>query len=298
MSVNRYNSTTGELERIAGGTLYADAPIGSIQAYGGTTAPSGWLLCQGQLLKVEDYPELYAVIGTNFDRNNTIQAGKFRVPDARECVLVGYSQNNTYSAIANHDTYQLGQFKDDQFQQWTATFDNINNVSNCTGIASFQQNNSEEPKESQNSGGKITLNPSKTARTGTTTHGKQLGVNYIIKAKQVSVPFDVAEYIRNQNVLSDYESITLPTTAATAMTMPYDGVYILANYGVSFVHDIYLNGNKISVGITGNESTGASTSSTILFKKGDTMYRSLSSYAQSSLSEHVAYYKLRDYTGR
>lgn len=295
MSVNKYNSATGELERIAGGTLYADAPIGSIQAYGGTTAPSGWLLCDGQAVSRIEYAELFAAISTAFGAGDG--STTFNVPDFRETVPVGIGENDTQT-IAAHDSYTLGQFKDDQFQQWIATFDNVNNIPTCTGIASYIKNGTEEPAQTNQSGGKITLDPSKTARTGTTTHGKQLGVNYIIKAKQVSVPFDVAEYIRNQNVLSDYESITLPATAATAMTMPYDGVYILANYGVSFVHDIYLNGNKISVGITGNETTGASTSSTILFKKGDTMYRSLSSYAQSSLSEHVAYYKLRDYTGR
>ena len=108
----------------------------------------------------------------------------------------------------------------------------------------------------------------------------------------------IKAYCRAQNILSDYEDITLPTTAETAMAMPYDGVYILANYGVVNVHHIYLNGVEISGGITGNGTTGASTSSTILFKKGDKMYRSNTYTSSSQFLEHVAYYKLRDYTGR
>lgn len=205
MSVNKYNSATGKLERIAGGLLYADAPIGTILAYGGITTPNGWLLCQGQLLNVEDYPELYAVIGTNFDRNNTIQAGKFRVPDARECVLVGYSQNNTYSAITEHDTYQLGQFKDDQLQKHGHT---------------FQQEGGNPPSSvpinskiifggAQTSAQYNTATIGKTsvidARTGTTTHGKQLGVNYIIKAKQVAVPIDLTNAVKDLIKETTYE---------------------------------------------------------------------------------------------
>jgi len=98
-------------------------------------------------------------------------------------------------------------------------------------------------------------------------------------------------YKADTSELSDYENITLSTDSSNPTVMPYDGVYILANYGVSNIHHIYLNGIKISAGITGNNTTGASMSSTILFKKGDTMYR-LNTYIESStFVEHVAYYK-------
>lgn len=38
-------------------------PPGSIMAYGGTTAPNGWLLCDGR--SINGHPELAAVIGNN-----------------------------------------------------------------------------------------------------------------------------------------------------------------------------------------------------------------------------------------
>lgn len=97
-------------------------------------------------------------------------------------------------------------------------------------------------------------------------------------------------YKADKSELSEYENITLSTNSSNPTVMPYDGVYILANYGVSYIHHIYLNGVEISAGITGNNTTGASTSSTILFKKGDTMYR-LNTYTESIFLEHVAYYK-------
>ena len=206
--------------------------------------------------------------------------------------------------------YTLGEFKDDQLKDHYHGIKTSGSSDNYTINTSSSNVNTSGVKGWGNPWG-TQFNPA------TTTHGKQLGVNYIIKAKSTAVPYDykeyidnkleeggfdapfnLKEYIQNQNVLSEYEDITLPTTAATAMTMPYDGVYILANYGVSTVHHIYLNGIEISGGITGNATTGATTSSTIPFKKGDTMYR-LNTYSGRSLFiEHVAYYKLRDYSGR
>jgi microcystin-dependent protein len=52
---------------------------GSIMAYGGTTPPAGWLLCDGTSYSVNQYPNLYAVIGANFGG----QPGVFNVPDFR-----------------------------------------------------------------------------------------------------------------------------------------------------------------------------------------------------------------------
>lgn len=42
------------------------APTGVVQAYSGSTAPSGWLLCEGQAVSRTQYSGLFAVIGTTF----------------------------------------------------------------------------------------------------------------------------------------------------------------------------------------------------------------------------------------
>ena len=83
MSVNRYNSTTGELEKIAGGFLYAEAPVGSIQAYGGTTAPTGWLICQGQAVSRTEYADLFNAIGTNYGSGDG--SSTFNLPTLTQC---------------------------------------------------------------------------------------------------------------------------------------------------------------------------------------------------------------------
>ena len=56
------------------GTVYA--PTGSIIAYAGATAPTGWLLCNAGSYLQSAYPALFAVIGTTFGGDATT----FNVP--------------------------------------------------------------------------------------------------------------------------------------------------------------------------------------------------------------------------
>lgn len=41
-------------------------PTGTITLYGGATAPSGWLVCNGATPLKATYPSLFAVIGTRY----------------------------------------------------------------------------------------------------------------------------------------------------------------------------------------------------------------------------------------
>lgn len=190
MSVKQYDSTNKILKLIAGGTLWADCPIGTINAFGGATAPEGWLLCQGQALSRTDYADLFAVIGTNYGAGDG--STTFNLPDMREAAPVG-AGTSTRSTIATHDSYMLGEFKDDQFQ---AHFHRVGNdgegssygallVNSATSGTSFAGlSSSASPKlaaQSNNISG----------RAGDTTHGKQLGVNFIIKTKQAPMPADL-----------------------------------------------------------------------------------------------------------
>ena len=40
--------------------------LGAIKTFGGTYAPPGYALCDGQLLQIEDYPALYSIIGSSY----------------------------------------------------------------------------------------------------------------------------------------------------------------------------------------------------------------------------------------
>ncbi len=62
-------------------------PIGSILAYSGASAPTGWVLCDGAAISRTTYATLFAAIGTSFGTGDG--STTFNVPDLRGRVLVG-----------------------------------------------------------------------------------------------------------------------------------------------------------------------------------------------------------------
>jgi len=83
---------------------------GVIVEYGSTTAPSGFLLCDGTQYPQATYPNLYAVIGASFNTGGET-AGYFRVPDRRGRVGVGYDPSqaefNTVGETGGAKTHTL-----------------------------------------------------------------------------------------------------------------------------------------------------------------------------------------------
>lgn len=63
-------------------------PVGTILAFAGTTAPSGWLLCEGQVLLRADYPALFTVLGTLYNIGGE-GITTFRLPDLRGRTALG-----------------------------------------------------------------------------------------------------------------------------------------------------------------------------------------------------------------
>ena len=65
--------------------------VGTISAYGGNTAPTGWLLCDGTAVSQTTYADLFAVIGCNFG----CSGGNFNLPDLRGRFLRGRDGSTT-----------------------------------------------------------------------------------------------------------------------------------------------------------------------------------------------------------
>jgi microcystin-dependent protein len=65
---------------------FALLPAGVIFPYGGTSAPSGYLLCYGQSLLRADYADLFTAIGTTY---GAADGTHFNVPDLRGRVTAG-----------------------------------------------------------------------------------------------------------------------------------------------------------------------------------------------------------------
>ena len=66
-------------------------PIGSIIMFAGETIPTGWLICDGDTLNEEEYPELYDVIGYTYGGSGL----DFNLPDFRGKSAFGYHDMET-----------------------------------------------------------------------------------------------------------------------------------------------------------------------------------------------------------
>lgn len=67
-------------------------PIGTLNPYIGTTAPFGYLICEGQLVDKATYPELYAICGNTF---GTATSTQFYLPDLRGQTIAGYKSGDS-----------------------------------------------------------------------------------------------------------------------------------------------------------------------------------------------------------
>jgi microcystin-dependent protein len=72
-------------------TTIGVAPTGSIMIWAGSTAPAGWLLCDGTAVSTTTYAALYAVIGTTFGSGT----GTFSVPNLKGKIPVGLDAAQT-----------------------------------------------------------------------------------------------------------------------------------------------------------------------------------------------------------
>lgn len=81
-------------------------PAGTVSAYLGTSAPAGWLLCNGSAVSRTTYATLYAVIGSRY--GNGDGSSTFNLPDFRGKFISGAADTATLSgtsAGANSHTH-------------------------------------------------------------------------------------------------------------------------------------------------------------------------------------------------
>lgn len=60
-----------------------DPFLGEIRLFAGNYAPTGWALCQGQLLQINEWTALFSIVGTTYGGDGT---STFAVPDLRKSV--------------------------------------------------------------------------------------------------------------------------------------------------------------------------------------------------------------------
>lgn len=63
--------------------------LGEIRQFAGPFAPEGWAICDGSLLLVSEYPELFDLLGHKFGSEGT---AKFALPDLRGRAVISRGQ--------------------------------------------------------------------------------------------------------------------------------------------------------------------------------------------------------------
>ncbi len=184
-----YSATLSQYSIHADGSV-DDGKIGDVKPRGIGTLPYGWLECNGDEISRTEYAKLFDYfLNETYDNDpahtllsrygvgNSVDT--FNLPDYQEVALVGIGQNvtdKTNGDLATDDIYTVGEFKDDQHQRiWDDGFGRENTEipiqASVSGLAGGSYN--------------YYIGNSKAAllktRFGSTTHGKQKGVKYIIK---------------------------------------------------------------------------------------------------------------------
>lgn len=115
-----YYTGSSWINLTSGGT--GGVPSGTIMAFAGTTAPSGWLLCDGSAVSRSSYSNLFTTISTSFGTGDG--STTFNIPDLRGRTIFGLdnmggttasrltttsgiSANNTLGATGGNQTITL-----------------------------------------------------------------------------------------------------------------------------------------------------------------------------------------------
>lgn len=98
---------SGNLSWSASGTTI---PAGSMQMFAGSSAPSGWLFCDGSSVSRTTYATLFSAIGTTYGAGNG--STTFNLPDCRGRTLIGVGQgsgltNRTLGATTGTENHTL-----------------------------------------------------------------------------------------------------------------------------------------------------------------------------------------------
>jgi len=171
---------------IADSYLYAP---GIVQMFGGSTAPTGYLICDGSAVSRTTYANLFAVISTTFgvgDNSTT-----FNIPDFRGIFPKGAGTTNRAvgkDASGNFFAGILGTYLTDKMQghwhsKWyrglmtsaagtTESYDAGNRAAVVAQNASAYDDYVRQPISDGTNG---------TPRTGHTTEPQSLGITFIIK---------------------------------------------------------------------------------------------------------------------
>jgi microcystin-dependent protein len=116
------------IELISSGVPSVIMPLGTIVQTALPAAPTGWLLCQGQIISRVTYALLFSVMGTLYGQGDG--STTFLLPDLRGRVPVGQTASGTFASLNNAGGAETHTLTTDQMPSHTHTQDSHNHTQN------------------------------------------------------------------------------------------------------------------------------------------------------------------------
>jgi microcystin-dependent protein len=160
-------------------------PSGTVQWFAGSTAPAGWLYCNGAVLLVATYPSLYAAIGRIYT-GLSVPSTQFQIPDLRGQFVRGWDNRSSGGV---DDGRVFGSYQNDSFgsHRHTLTLSTCDYVANFKDVRGVLAPNTDQQQTGQrSSAGNVTPIPQGggeaiSATGGTETRPKNIALLPIIK---------------------------------------------------------------------------------------------------------------------
>ncbi len=153
------------------------APVGSIMIYAGSSAPTGWYICNGALISKSANIELWSLLGNTYLAGRSAQTLSFYLPDMRQLFVTGAGDNSTYAITASNKS--VGDYNAQSIMEHGHNYERPTNTFKASQ-STFGTNVWRSNTQSTTSGGVILPGGS---IIGTDSENKPycMAMNYIIK---------------------------------------------------------------------------------------------------------------------
>ena len=136
-----------------GWTTVSTTPSGAIMMFAASSAPSGWLICDGSAVSRSTYSDLFSVIGTTYGSGDG--SSTFNLPDFGGKGPMGYkSSNSKFDALNETGGAETHTLTVDEIPAHTHTYDKLDGGQHSdAGSGSYNDYSSTNSRTSGSTGG-------------------------------------------------------------------------------------------------------------------------------------------------
>ena len=199
------------------GTVNLAVPAGIINQYGGSVAPDGYLLCNGQSVSTGAYPALFAAIGYTYGGSGS----SFNIPNLQNRVPVGKGTDTEFDTLGETGGSKTHQLTIDEMPSHTHTTPDHSHSFSAT--TSSSGNHAHSPAGGSTDG----FVAHNTALDGTQAAGISTAITgYVVSTRNTNTTG------AHTHTVSGTSGTSNPTTNSTGSGLAHNNLqpYIVLNY--------------------------------------------------------------------